>query len=138
MEVQQSAGDSCGHVSVSRPCGRSRLYVRVLLPLTLGFRGLGCGPLLVHESLAQSSPDDLCATVAVHAQVTCLANSEEELSKRAALVPFLLQDALIEARPQSSLLPWPAASLPTSGQPAAKLFHLRFVISSTSSRSKSS
>ncbi|KAK9841802.1 hypothetical protein WJX81_004046 [Elliptochloris bilobata] len=29
-------------------------------------------------------------------QVTCLTNSEEELSKRAALVPFLLQDALTE------------------------------------------
>ena len=31
-------------------------------------------------------------------QVTCLSNSEEELSERAALVPFLLQDALTEAR----------------------------------------
>ena len=38
---------------------------------------------------------------AVHAQVTCLSNSEEELSKRAALVPFLLQDALVEARPHA-------------------------------------
>lgn len=31
-------------------------------------------------------------------QVTCLSNSEEELSERAALVPFLLQDALTQAR----------------------------------------
>ena len=44
------------------------------------------------------------ATATTHAQVTCLSNSEEELSKRAALVPFLLQDALVEARPQCRLL----------------------------------
>lgn len=58
----------------------------------------------------------------VRSQVTCLANSEEEQSKRAALIPFLLQDALVEARPQRSLLPQPpTAVLSSLGRAVANL-----------------
>ena len=75
---------------------------------------------------AQTEPAEVCSriiwtlpvmplqqhvTVPYVHQVTCLANSEEELSKRAALVPFLLQDAMVAARSQRSILPQQAAAV---------------------------